>query len=157
MNQGSLGLNSNFKVAGQGWAMMGVFYEPKATPEDLVIGKACGPSWETTTEPQERAQKCRLGIDRLSLVPCANKYLRLFFAKPQTNLFPDCRGKLNKHAFLWNQSQGRDTSRAHPDSSLGAGRNARKLMLTSLPEGRSSQEMVSSEVMFVRHHTPVTS
>lgn len=67
--------------------MMGVFYEPKATPEDLVIGKACGPSWETTMEPQERAQKCRLGIDRLSLVPCANKYLRLFLLNPKQIYF----------------------------------------------------------------------
>lgn len=67
--------------------MTGVVYEPKSTPEDLVIGKACGPFWETTTEPQERAQKCRLGTDGLSLVPCANKYLRLFLLNPKQIYF----------------------------------------------------------------------
>lgn len=42
LSQGSLGLNSNFKVVGQGWAMTGLVYEPKAAPEELVDGTACG-------------------------------------------------------------------------------------------------------------------
>lgn len=88
------------------------------------------------------------GAERLSPVSCANNYLGLFKKNPKEMYFQIWRGNwINLMLPFGSRLECKPcSSRLH----LGVCKNAGKFALASFPEGWTPQEMVSSEVVFVK-------